>query len=146
MKSGFAFGLFAIFSLMRYRTVTVPIKEMGYLFACLLLGILNALALSDNNYYILIGVNLFILALALLLDRMLSLTHENVKEIVYERIDLIHPEKRAEMTKDIIERTGLPIHRIEIKNINFLRDVAYVNAFYYAKTNESQMGMTGDDD
>jgi len=146
MKSGFAFGLFAIFSLMRYRTVTVPIKEMGYLFACLLLGILNALALSDNNYYILIAVNLFILALALLLDRMLSLTHENVKEIVYERIDLIHPEKRAEMTKDIIQRTGLPIHRIEIKNINFLRDVAYVNAFYYAKSNESQMAMTGDDD
>lgn len=50
------------------------------------------------------------------------------------------------MTKDIIERTGLPIHRIEIKNINFLRDVAYINAFYYAKNNESQMAMTGDDD
>jgi hypothetical protein len=50
------------------------------------------------------------------------------------------------MTKDLIERTGLPIHRIEIKNINFLRDVAYVNIFYYAKNNENTQGVTGDDD
>jgi hypothetical protein len=146
IKIGFAFGLFAIFSIMRYRTVTVPVKEMGYFFVCVALGIINSLATVDDNYVVLISCNVFILGLTLLLDKFVSLTHENVKEIVYERIDLIKPERRDEMTKDLIERTGLPIHRIEIKNINFLRDVAYVNIFYYAKNNENTQGVTGDDD
>ena len=146
IKIGFAFGLFAIFSIMRYRTVTVPLKEMGYFFVCVALGIINSLATVDDNYVVLISCNVFILGLTLLLDKFVSLTHENVKEIVYERIDLIKPERRDEMTKDLIDRTGLPIHRIEIKNINFLRDVAYVNIFYYAKNNENTQGVTGDDD
>lgn len=146
IKIGFAFGLFAIFSIMRYRTVTVPVKEMGYFFVCVALGIINSLATVDDNYIVLIACNVFILGLTLLLDKFVSLTHENVKEIVYERIDLIKPERRDEMTKDLIDRTGLPIHRIEIKNINFLRDVAYVNIFYYAKNNENTQGVTGDDD
>lgn len=146
IKIGFAFGLFAIFSIMRYRTVTVPVKEMGYFFVCVALGIINSLATVDDNYIVLIACNVFILGLTLLLDKFVSLTHENVKEIVYERIDLIKPERRDEMTKDLINRTGLPIHRIEIKNINFLRDVAYVNIFYYAKNNENTQGVTGDDD
>ncbi|MGI9191876.1 MAG: DUF4956 domain-containing protein [Chitinophagaceae bacterium] len=146
IKIGFAFGLFAIFSIMRYRTVTVPVKEMGYFFICVALGIINSLATVDDNYIILISCNVFILGLTLMLDKFVSLTHENVKEIVYERIDLIKPERRDEMTQDLINRTGLPIHRIEIKNINFLRDVAYVNIFYYAKNNENTQGVTGDDD
>ena len=146
IKIGFAFGLFAIFSIMRYRTVTVPVKEMGYFFVCVALGIINSLATVDDHYIVLILCNVFILGLTLLLDKFVSLTHENVKEIVYERIDLIKPERRDEMTKDLIDRTGLPIHRIEIKNINFLRDVAYVNIFYYAKNNENTQGVTGDDD
>jgi len=146
IKIGFAFGLFAIFSIMRYRTVTVPVKEMGYFFVCVALGIINSLATVEDNYVILIACNVFILGLTLILDKFVSLTHENVKEIVYERIDLIKPERRTEMTDDLINRTGLPIHRIEIKNINFLRDVAYVNIFYYAKNNENTQGVTGDDD
>ena len=131
---------------MRYRTVTVPVKEMGYFFVCVALGIINSLATVDDHYVVLILCNVFILGLTMLLDKFVSLTHENVKEIVYERIDLIKPERRDEMTKDLIDRTGLPIHRIEIKNINFLRDVAYVNIFYYAKNNENTQGVTGDDD
>jgi hypothetical protein len=146
IKIGFAFGLFAIFSIMRYRTVTVPVKEMGYFFVCVALGIINSLATVEDNYIILTVCNVFILGLTLMLDKFVSLTHENVKEIVYERIDLIKPDRRNEMTQDLIERTGLPIHRIEIKNINFLRDVAYVNIFYYAKNNENTQGVTGDDD
>ncbi len=146
IKIGFAFGLFAIFSIMRYRTVTVPIKEMGYFFICVALGIINSLATVDDGYIVLILCNSFIIGVTLVLDKFVNLTHENVKEIVYERIDLIKPERRNEMTEDLINRTGLPIHRLEIKNINFLRDVAYINVFYYAKENENTQGVTGDDD
>lgn len=146
LKAGFAFGLLAIFSIMRYRTVTVPIKEMGYFFIAIALGMINALSIVDEGWIVMIGCNVSILLLTMILDRFITLTHENIKEITYERIDLIHPSRREEMTADLINRTGLPIHRVEIKNINFLRDTAYVNVFYYAKENENRQGMTGDDD
>lgn len=138
IKMGFAFGLFAIFSIIRYRTVTVPIKEMGYFFTCVALGLVNALAESDGNFYVIIGCNATILFLTLFLDKYLGLKHENAKEIVYERIDLIQPEKRELMIKDLKERTGLPIHRVEISNVNFLRDTANIFAYYYAVNNENR--------
>ncbi|MCO6497170.1 MAG: DUF4956 domain-containing protein [Chitinophagaceae bacterium] len=74
---GFAFGLFAIFSIMRYRTVTLPVKEMGYLFLCVAMGLLNALAPAESGYLVLIVANAFILVLALVLDRTTSITYSN---------------------------------------------------------------------
>ena len=146
IKIGFAFGLFAIFSIMRYRTVVVPVKEMGYFFVCVAIGIINALATVDDHYLILLACNSFILLLTLLLDRNENLTHENVKEIKYERIDLIHPSKREEMIADLVARTGLPIHRVDIINIDFLRDVAGIHAYYYSKQNETKMAGVIDED
>ncbi len=147
LKMGFAFGLFAIFSIIRYRTVTVPIREMGYFFLCVALGIINALGPVTDNALILIITNVFLLALTLVLDRFLSLDHENFKQIKYERIDLITPEKRTEMIADLKQRTGLEIHKVEIIRIDFLRDVALVHAFYFSKNNDSSSfhSESGDD-
>lgn len=151
LKPGFAFGLLAIFSIMRYRTVTVPIKEMGYFFICLAIGMINALSIIDvpsefSSWTVMISCNVLILSLTLILDRFISLTHENVKEITYERVDLITPDKREALMDDLKARTGLPIHRVEVRNINFLRDTAKVLVFYNAKENESRQAVTGDDD
>lgn len=155
LKMGFAFGLFAIFSILRYRTVTIPVREMGYFFLSVAIGIINALAvfrgnpLEDIKYFPveLILANGIILGLVLLLDRKSNLKHQNFKEINYERIDLIQPEKREEMLQDLRHRTGLPINRIEIVKIDFLRDVAVIHAFYLSTENEgASVGMGGDDD
>lgn len=149
LKTGFAFGLFAIFSIIRYRTVTVPIREMGYFFVAVTVGLINSLAVleSTQTAVILLMSNTIIIALILLLDRQLSLDHENYKEINYERIDLIKPELRQEMIEDIKKRTGLPIHRVELIKVDFLRDVARIHAFYYSKENESTTrGMGADDE
>lgn len=149
LKMGFAFGLFAIFSILRYRTVTVPIREMGYFFISVTIGLINALSKLDDlpTVVILVASNLLVIGLVLLLDRQLGLEHENFKTINYERIDLIKPEMRSEMINDLRNRTGLPIHRIEIVKLDFLRDVARINAFYYSMENESSsIGLGGDDD
>ena len=169
LKIGFAFGLFAIFSILRYRTVTVPIREMGYFFLSVTIGIINALAdinISlnqfvdinrkqgfgaaitgmDHSIFVLILADLIILALVYMLDRQLSLEHENWKDIVYERIDLIKPDVRTQMLDDLKSRTGLPIHRVEITKIDFLRDVARIRAFYYSLDNETSSLGTGDND
>lgn len=155
LKMGFAFGLFAIFSILRYRTVTIPVREMGYFFLSVAIGIINALAVlrgnpfEDISYfpYELILANGIILTLVLLLDRKSNLKHQNFKEINYERIDLIKPTMRAEMIEDLKTRTGLPINRVEIIKIDFLRDVATIHAFYLSTENEtSSVDMNGDDD
>lgn len=147
LKMGFAFGLFAIFSILRYRTVTVPVREMGYFFISVTIGIINALALADNYYVQLILANSIIIVFAYFLDYRVTLKHENYKEIIYERIDLIQPEKREEMLEDLRKRTGLNIHRVEFIRIDFLKDIARIYAFYLADQNESKGVMSeGDDD
>jgi hypothetical protein len=133
MKMGFAFGLFAIFSMIRYRTVSIPIKEMGYFFVAVALAMINALASTQYYYLLLISSNVLILGVILILDRFVVLRHENKKEIVYDKIDLIIPEKRDLLIVDLRERTGINIHRVEVANINFLRDVALLTVFYYDK-------------
>lgn len=147
LKLGFAFGLFAIFSILRYRTVTVPVREMGYFFISVSIGIINALVSMENYLVQLFISNGLIVLLTYVLDKMINLRHENVKEIVYERIDLIHPDKREEMIADLNQRTGLNIHRVELLRIDFLRDVARIQAFYFSNKNEiSTLVSSSDDD
>ena len=122
---------------------------MGYFFVAVTVGLINSLAILEDTQtaVILLLSNTVIIALILLLDRQLSLDHENYKEINYERIDLIKPELRGEMIEDIKKRTGLPIHRVELIKVDFLRDVARIHAFYYSKDNESTTrGMGADDE
>ncbi|HEX2898125.1 MAG TPA: DUF4956 domain-containing protein, partial [Bacteroidia bacterium] len=114
LKMGFAFGLFAIYSILRYRTVTIPVREMGFFFVAVTLGIINALASLDNFYIELISANLVLVVLTFILDgRFLPLKHENFKDIIYDRIDLIHPDRRQDLLNDLKARTGLNVHRVE---------------------------------
>jgi hypothetical protein len=143
---GFAFGMFAIFSILRYRTVSVPIREMGYFFVCVTIGLLNSLVDFQESWEVILVSNVLLLLVIFLLERTQNLAHENYKEIHYERIDLIKPEKREEMIADLKERTGLPIHRIEINRIDFLKDVTRIKAFYLSERNETNAAVDNDDD
>jgi hypothetical protein len=136
IKLGFAFGLFAVFSIMRYRTVVIPIKEMGYFFTCVALGIFNALVSNEGNYALLLMANVLILLLVFVLDRYITLNHEQSKEILYERIDLIRPADRAALIADLVARTGLQVHRVEVVSIDFLKDTATIRVFYYGRAGE----------
>jgi hypothetical protein len=145
---GFAFGLFAIFSILRYRTVTVPVREMGYFFISVTLGIINALTTSEQGMIMLVIANLIILSVAWIIDHKVRVTHENYKEVIYDRIDLISPEKREEMIKDLRQRTGLNIHRVEFSKIDFFKDTARIFVFYNDYRNDAEVAISkgGDDD
>jgi putative effector of murein hydrolase LrgA (UPF0299 family) len=147
LKIGFAFGLFAIFSILRYRTVTIPVREMGYFFISVTIGIINSLASSENYFLPILMANTIIIILTYVLDGRIKLKHENFKQIVYERIDLIVPERREEMIIDLKNRTGMNIHRVEFIKIDFLKDIAFINAFYYSDKNEAaSLGLNEDSD
>lgn len=131
LELGFALGLFAIFGIIRYRTDPIPIKEMTYLFLVIGVSVINALANKKVSHAELILTNLALVAVAYALEKVFLLKHETTKKIVYERIDLIVPERYDDLMVDLRERTGLNINRIEIGNINFLRDTANILIFYY---------------
>lgn len=135
LQLGFALGLFAIFGIIRYRTDPIPIKEMTYLFIVIGISIMNALANKKISYSELLFANLSILALTYILERIWLIKKESRKNITYEKIELIVPEKRDELISDLKLRTGLDINRVEIRRIDFLSDTALIRIFFFENEN-----------
>jgi hypothetical protein len=135
MQIGFALGLFAIFGMIRYRTETVQIREMTYLFVIIGISVVNGLS-TDVPYLSVIVANLLFVLVAWLLESNKFLKHTSTKIVLYEKITLIHPEKYDEMVADLKERTGLDITKVEVGHIDFLRDAAYLKVYYNANSDE----------
>ena len=153
IELGFALGLFAIFGIIRYRTRQIPIREMTYLFLVIGISVINALANSKVSYAELIFTNIAVLTVTYLLEKVFLLKHETKKVINYENVELIKPENRAELIKDLELRTGINIIRVEIGRIDYLRDSARVFIYYFESENwtstddmEESMMDDGDDD
>lgn len=129
MSLGAAFGLFAVFSMLRYRTEQISITDMTYLFLVIALGLLSAI--SGGNWLELTLFNLILLILAFVLEGSFFVIKEMGKAVMYENIDLIVPERRAELLEDLRRRTGLNVHRVDIESIDFLRDATQLTVYYY---------------
>jgi len=130
LELGFALGLFAIFGIIRYRTDAIPIKEMTYLFVIIGLSVINALANSKISYVELLFTNLAIITTMYVLEKILLLKQEACLIIDYEIIENIHINRKEELYKDIEKRTGIKVKRIEVQEINYLRDAASLKVFY----------------
>ncbi len=130
ISMGAAFGLFAVFSMLRYRTEGISMKEMTYLLLAIALGLINAIGLS------LLPISVFNLILVLfifILDHPLIFRQEQSKAVVYENIEMIKPENHSLLLEDLRKRTGLDIHRFTISAIDFLKDATSIIVYYYKK-------------
>ena len=136
LQIGFTLGLFAIFGMIRYRTETVPVREMTYLFVIIGLSVINGLAMTVSYAEIFL-TNALLIGLCFLLEWLIGRKQLSEKLILYEKIDLIVPEKRQEMIADLEQRTGIrPIVKVEIGHIDLLRDATFVKIFYKAPKDE----------
>lgn len=124
---GIGIGLFGIFSIMRYRTDAMPVREMTYLFVIIALSVINAIASSASLIEIIITDLLVAMATWICESRMKV---QPSKLIQYDRIELITPDRREELTDDLRNRTGLDITRVEVGAIDFLRDMAMIRVYY----------------
>ena len=143
---GLTLGLFAIFGVIRYRTETVPIREMTYLFVIIALAAMNGLApvyrlvgaaSTDPHYVLSIGTvgimalsNALVIALIWVLESESILKHTSTKLVLYDRIDLIVPEKRGELIADLEKRIGVKVNNVEVGHVDFLKDSAFIKIFY----------------
>jgi hypothetical protein len=130
LKIGFAFGLFAVFSILRYRTEQIPIREMTYLFTVIIVAVLNALSDDKTSYAELLLANVTIVIAVLILEKKIFLCCESSRVITYEKIELIKPENYPKLIDDLKDRTGLDVQKAEIIKINFLNDTAMLKILY----------------
>jgi len=128
MSMGAAFGLFAVFSMLRYRTEGIGIKDMTYLFIFVALGLLSGIQMDFFGLAIICGI---IFLITLLLDTKLLMKKELSKHVRYEKIEMVKPEKREELITELKDRTGLNVHRILINEMDYLRDIAEITIYYY---------------
>ena len=146
LKMGIAFGLFAIFSMLRYRTVVVPIKEMGYFFASVAIGIINAMTNYDDNFLIIISSNLIILVMIYILDQKKSILHFQYQIISYDKLELIKPGREQDLLNDLKERTGIEVVKTSIQRIDLVKNYVRLKLYYYSNSTNSEYTKEGDED
>lgn len=129
IKIGFALGLFAIFGIIRYRTESMSVREMTYLFVIIAVSVINALAVS-LSYGELTMTNCIFLVVIYLCERLPFTSSVAEKYVIYDRIDLITPPRRDELIADLEIRLGFPIIDVTVGAVDFLKDTAMLKVFY----------------
>jgi len=131
VSMGFAFGLFAIFSMLRYRTETISIKGMTYLFLVITVSLLSAVGQTSLIELVLLNA---LLCICTGLAESKMLTPRLAEQVIrYEKIENIRPQNRQRLFDDLQQRTGLEIRNVLIDKIDFLRDTAQLRIFYVAE-------------
>ncbi len=142
LSVGVGFGLFAIFSVLRYRTDEMPIREMTYLFILIALPVMNSVMISEAKVAMLFVANGAILGLLIALEREWGFRFAGSKRVMYDRADLLGPANEERLLADLRERTGLAVARVDVKRIDFLHDAAELVIYYEeprAKTTKRQL-------
>ena len=130
LSVGVGFGLFAIFSVLRYRTDEMPIREMTYLFILIALPVMNSVMISEAKVAMLFVANGAILGLLIALEREWGFRFAGSKRVMYDRVDLLGPANEERLLADLRERTGLAVARVDVKRIDFLHDAAELVIYY----------------
>lgn len=131
LSMGFGFGLFAVFSIIRYRTEQLSVKDMTYLFTVITVAVINALVSKKVSLAELLFTNIMIVTLVYVMEHLWLTRHEAMRQLIYEKVDLIRPDKRAELMADLQKRLGIKVSRVEIGRIDLLRDTVLMRVFYF---------------
>jgi hypothetical protein len=126
---GSAFGLLAAFSLLRFRTETISLKDMTYLFIIMAIGLINSV--MKGTYFEIIGLNVLIIGVVYIVDGNTLMRTEQHKTIEYFSLQKIRPDQEGELIADLRERTGLDIQKITIEHIDFAREKATIRIYFY---------------
>jgi len=128
---GVGIGLFGIFSIMRYRTDTMPVREMTYLFITIALAVVNAVSVNVSLAEVIL-TNLIVAAAVWVCEKRLK--SNSTKLVQYDRIELITPARRQELIADLQTRLGLNITNVEVGAVDFLKDMAMLRITYDGKS------------
>lgn len=129
LQVGFALGLFAVFGIIRYRTMSIPIKEMTYLFIIIGVSVINSLANKKVSYTELLFANGMIVAIAWIVEK-LKIENAGTAIVIFEKIELVCPEKEAELIAELEKRMGVSIAKVEVLRLDYQKDIARLQVFF----------------
>lgn len=129
MSFGAAFGLFAVFSLLRYRTENISEKDMTYLLLFIAMGLINSTV--KGTYFESAILNGILMLAAWVLDGGVLVKNEKTQTILYEKIENVRDDKAQVLMDDLKQRTGLNIHKVSVVYIDFVKDSAEIRIYYY---------------
>ena len=127
---GFAFGLFAVFSILRYRTTTIPVKEMTYMFVVISLAVINAISAETLNVGVLVLTNVLIVSIIYFTEKSFYKKGIETQIILYEKIENIHPDRTKFLISDLQERTGNEIVKFDVMESDYLKDSVKLRIYY----------------
>ncbi len=130
LQLGFALGLFAIFGIIRYRTDTIPIREMTYLFLVITLSVINALASREVSVSAILFTNSCLMATTWVMEKVWMKRHLARRSLIFDRMDLIHPTKKMELIQNVFERTGIEVVKFKVGQIDLLKKSVRLTIFY----------------
>jgi cytochrome c biogenesis factor len=128
LSMGAAFGLFAVFSMLRYRTSGISMKDMTYLFIFIAVGLISAIQMELWDLAVICGI---IFVTTLLLDSKFVIKRESTKMVLFEKVEMIKPEFSADLLNELKNRTGLNIRRFDVNELNYMKDTASITIYYY---------------
>lgn len=131
MSMGFAFGLFAVFSMLRYRTESISLRDMTYLFIVIVVSMVCAVALL--TYVEIAALIVLIWSLAFYGESRVFAPTIIEKHIVYDRVDNLGPDHYETLLVDLKSRTGMDVVKVHIGAINYLSDSAQLTLFCRVK-------------
>ena len=133
IKIGIALGLFAIFGIIRYRTNPIPIKEMTYLFTIIAISVINGMVSNKISYIEIFVTNIIVLGVIALVEKVWFKNRVSTKRIRFERIDIITPEHRVELTEILEKRLGVIIKDLEVGDVDYLTDTTKIKIYFHEK-------------
>ncbi|MCY4587107.1 MAG: DUF4956 domain-containing protein [Bryobacterales bacterium] len=137
LSIGVGFGLFALFSVLRYRTDTISAREMTYLFVVIALAVMNSVLVTQSEHVRMLASNGAVVAVMFVLEREWGFHFEASKRVIYDRVELTRPQRRDELLADLRERTGIHVRHVSVGRIDLVSDTADLTLFYDQREEES---------
>ena len=137
LSIGVGFGLFALFSVLRYRTDTISAREMTYLFVVIALAVMNSVLVTQSEHIRMLASNGAVVAVMFVLEREWGFHFEARKRVIYDRVELTRPQRRDELLADRRERTGRAVRHVSVGRIDLVSDTADLTLYYDQREEES---------
>jgi len=130
LSVGSGFGLFAIFTMMRYRSEQINMKDMAYLLIMIGLGFINSAGYDVVGYEEILFLNLVVVGVVFGLERAYFAKRKNSQKIKYDKVELLKPKYTHLLHRDLSLRLGKEVIEVKIENVNFIEGFATLKVYY----------------
>lgn len=147
LELGLVLGLFAIFSIIRFRTINVPVKDMAYLFMIVGISAVNALLQLSQCMHWILFANILLIVVTFIMERTLFSHTLSHRTITFSETDLLRPSQHQQLLNRLREITELNVLRFEIGKVDYIKKQAQLRIFFTNGGNGSfDEGQNNNDD